>query len=126
SQNGVNSTCASPKTCPGVIPGSTFTFDAYQFQNFGASTACVTIAFTTGCGVNQAVHPVAYLGTFAPNNICTNYRGDLGHSINAGESGTISGNVPAGQTFTLVVHEVGTVVGWDTRPFTLSGRPGCD
>src|SRR5256885_2856859 len=52
--------------------GSTFAFDAYQFQNFGTVSGCVTVTFEKGCGVNQAVHPVAYLGSFDPNNICTN------------------------------------------------------
>lgn len=126
SQNGVDSSCASPKTCPGVVPGSTFTFDAYQFQNFGSSSACVTFAFSTGCGVNQAVHPVAYLGSFDPNNICTNYLGDLGHSINAGEAGTFSVNVPAGQIVTLVIHRVGTVEGCSSYHFTVTGLPICD
>lgn len=126
SQNGVDSSCANPKTCPGVIAGNTFAFDAYQFQNTGASSACATITFQQGCGVNQAVHPVAYLGSFDPNNICTNYLGDMGHSINAGEAGSFSVNVPAGQTLTLVIHRTGTVDGCSSYHFTVTGLPGCD
>jgi hypothetical protein len=126
SQNGVDNSCASPKSCPGVIPGNTFAFDAYQFQNTSSSSACATITFEKGCGVNQAVHPVAYLGNFDPNNICANYLGDLGHSINAGEEGAFSINVPAGQIFTLVIHKTGTVEGCSSYHFTVAGLPACD
>ncbi|MBI3654448.1 MAG: HYR domain-containing protein [Acidobacteria bacterium] len=125
SQNGVDSTCVAPKTCPGVIAGSNFTFDAYQFVNHSNSTACVTFTFPTACGVNNAVHPVAYLGTFDPANPCSNYLGDIGHSINSGESGALSVNVPANSIVVLVVHEVGTQPGCQGYSFSVTGLPTC-
>jgi hypothetical protein len=121
SQNGVDSTCASPKTCPGVVAGSSFAFDAYEFANETDAAVCGTFTFPTSCGVNQAVHPVAYLGAFDPGNICTNYLGDIGHSINAGESGSFSVNAPAHSVVVLVVHEVGTAPDCSGYKFSVSG-----
>ena len=121
-QSGVDSTCAAPKTCPGTAsPGSSFAFDAYQFVNDSSSASCATFTFPTACGVNQGVHPVLYLGSFDPANPCTNYLGDLGHSINAGESGAFSVNVPANSTVVLVVHEVGTLPGCQDYSFSVTG-----
>ena len=62
SQNGVNSSCAAQKPTPAVI-GTSYTYDAYQFTNPSDANACVTFAFPTSCGTNQAIHPVAYLGS---------------------------------------------------------------
>jgi HYR domain len=124
SQNAVDSTCAAPKTCPGIASaGVSFTFDSYQFVNDSSSAACVTFTFPAACGVNNAVHPVAYLGSFDPANPCTNYLGDIGHSINAGESGAFSVNVPANSSVVLVVHETGTQSGCQGYNFSVTGLP---
>ncbi|HEU4388535.1 MAG TPA: HYR domain-containing protein [Blastocatellia bacterium] len=124
SQNGVDSSCAAPKTCPGVSSvGSSFAFDSYNFVNDSGSPACVTFTFPTACGVNNAVHPVAYLGSFDPANPCTNYIGDIGHSINASESGAFSVTFPANSSVVLVVHEVGSQPGCADYSFSVSGLP---
>ncbi|HQR33895.1 MAG TPA: hypothetical protein PLK30_14255, partial [Blastocatellia bacterium] len=47
----------------------------------------------------------AYLGSYDPNNICTNYLADPGLSLGVPPTPTsFSFNVPAGATFTVVVH----------------------
>jgi hypothetical protein len=124
SQNAVDSTCAAPKTCPSIASaGVPFTFDSYQFVNDSSSAACVTFTFPAACGANTAFHPVAYLGSFDPANPCTNYLGDIGHSINAGESGAFSVNVPANSTVVLVLHESGTQPGCQGYSFSVTGLP---
>jgi HYR domain len=126
-QNGVDSTCASPKTCPGVTDtGTMFTFDAYQFQNTDSAPACVSVTLPPSCGANQAIHPVAYLGSFNPSSVCTNYLADFGQSVNLGAGGAFSFTVPAGAVFTLVLHEVGTLPGCSSYSFTTSGLVDCN
>jgi autotransporter-associated beta strand protein len=124
SQNGVNSSCASPKTTPGLAsPGVSFTFDSYEFENFTGATTCVTFTFPLSCGANQAIHPVAYLGSFNPASPTSNYLDDLGHSISAGENGSFSVNVPPFAVVVLVVHEIGTAAGCPNYSFGVSGVP---
>ena len=123
--NAVDSSCAAPKTCPGLaINPGTFTFDAYQFANRSNADACVTFSFPTACGPNQALHAVAYLGSYDPSNPCANYLGDFGHNVNASEAGTFSVTAPADSVIVLVVHELGTQPGC-SYSFTVSGLPAC-
>ena len=122
SQNGVNSSCAAQKPTPGLAGGS-FAYDAYQFANESNATACVTFAFPTSCGVNQAIHPVAYLGSYNPSSPTANYRGDFGSSINISNSGTFAVNVPAHTIVVLVVHEIGTLPDCPNYSFTVTGLP---
>src|SRR4029077_6302260 len=110
------------KPTPGVAGGS-FGYDAYQFANESNATACVTFAFPTSCGINQAIHPVAYLGSYNPSSPAANYRGDFGSSININNSGTFAVNVPAHTTVVLVVHEIGTVADCPNYSFTVTGLP---
>jgi|CXWL01.1.fsa_nt_gi uncharacterized repeat protein (TIGR01451 family) len=120
-QTGVHSSCAAPKTTPGILSaGQPFAYDAYEFVN-GSSAACITFTFPASCGVNQAIHPVAYLGSFNPANPATNYLGDFGQSINASGGGTFSVTVPANATVILVVHRIGTVDGCPNYNFTVGG-----
>ena len=123
SQTGVNSSCAVPKPTPGVIGTTARAYDAYTFPNDTDSAACVTFTFPASCGVNQAIHPVAYLGAFNPANVTTNYLGDYGSSINVSAGGTFSVNVPARAQVVLVVHEIGTVADCPNYTFTVSGLP---
>lgn len=124
SQNGINSSCEAPKTCPGIASaGSPFTFDAYEFVNDSSSSSCVTFTFPPSCGPNNAIHPVAYLGSFDPANPCANYLGDIGNSINTTDGGEFSVNVPANSTVVLVVHENGAVPGCLDYSFSVSGLP---
>ena len=102
-RDGIASTCASPKAaCPGTTSTGTRHYDAYTFTNQGGVAACVTARVTSGCGTNLFYS--TYLGSFNPANLCQNYLADPGSSF-AGTA-TWSFNVPAGQTFVLVIYEV--------------------
>jgi len=117
-RNGVASTCAVPKVYPGtqdLLPNRRY--DSYTFTNTGNVTACVTVNLTSSCGVN--IFGVAYLGSFNPANIQQNYLADNGSSF-AG-TGTFFFNVPAGQTFVVVVHEVNVGAGCTGYSLNVSG-----
>src|ERR1051326_134774 len=101
-RSGTASSCAAPKAYPGtqdVLPNRRY--DAYTFTNTGTAPTCVTVSLTSACSTN--IFDVAYLGSFNPSNIQQNYLADGGSSF-AG-AGPFSFNVPAGQTFVVVVHE---------------------
>ena len=97
-RDGVQSTCPN-KACPGDFnTTSTYNYEvAGPYYNLSSSDACITLNNNTGnCGA--AVHSVAYLNFFDPNNICTNYLGDVGGSI----SQPYSFVVPAGESFVVL------------------------
>jgi uncharacterized repeat protein (TIGR01451 family) len=95
-------------------------YDAYTFTNPSSSAKCVTVALTSGCGVN--IFTAAYLGAFDSNNIQTNYLADPGASF-AGTA-TFSFNIPPAATFDLVMHEVAVPnTGCASYQFNVSGLP---
>jgi len=115
-RNGVASSCAVPKATPTLVDSVARRYDAYSFTNTTTSTTCVTVTVTSGCSTN--LYYASYLGSFNPSNIQTNYLADAGASF-AGTA-TFSFNVPAGQTFVLVLHEVATT-GCASYTATVSG-----
>ncbi len=104
-RDGVASTCAAPKACPGDFnPGSTYNYDAYSFINTSGSTECIVVDFNTGtCGTN--VHGMVFLGSYTPSagagQLCglNTFLGDVGSSLTQ----PFEVNVPAGATFTVVM-----------------------
>lgn len=117
-RNGVASSCAVPKVFPGtqdLLPNRRY--DAYTFTNSGNATACVTVNLTSACSTN--IFDAVYLGSFNPANLSQNYLADAGSSF-AGVS-TMSFNVPAGQSFVLVVHEVNVNAGCTGYSGTVTG-----
>jgi Carboxypeptidase regulatory-like domain/HYR domain len=105
-RNAVATSCAIGKACPGAIAGDTLQhrYDLYSFTN-GPTPACVTITTTTSCAAaaNQII-TAAYLGSFNPTNLCTNYLGDPGGSPTPTNSFKV--NVPAGGVLLVNVHEI--------------------
>ena len=98
--NGVPSTCASLKACPGLFTASARFADAFTFVN-EESNACITVSLqSTG-----SLFSVAYVGGYNPANICQNYLADIGRSTSDGGS-NYSFNVLAGSEFVVVVHQV--------------------
>lgn len=117
-RNGVASTCAVPKAYPGTQDVlANRRFDSYTFTNTSNVTTCVTVNLTSSCGTN--IFGVAYLGSYNPANVQQNYLADNGSSF-AGV-GTFSFNVPAGQTFVVVVHEVNVGAGCTGYSLNVSG-----
>jgi len=117
-RNGVGSSCAVAKAYPGtqdLLPNRRY--DSYTFTNTSNATACVTVDLISSCGLN--IFGLAYLGSFNPANIQQNYLADNGSSFAA--TGTFSFNVPAGQTFVVVVHEVNVGAGCTGYSLRVSG-----
>src|SRR4029079_6513331 len=119
SQNGVASVCGTNKTFTGSIPTSGHHYDQYTLTNNTTQSQCITVTLIdNGCGTNRAIMSAAYFGSFDPNNIATNYRADLGASVNAGNpQGVYSFDVPAFQQFVVIVYDIGTVS--DCTNYTL-------
>src|SRR5439155_6175640 len=100
-RNGIVSTCLTAKSFPGYSNNSPWRYDAYTFTNNNPYTACMTVNVTNSCSNN--ILSTAYLNSFDPSNITTNYIADAGTSASNME---YAFNAPAGGTFVVVVHEV--------------------
>jgi len=109
-RDGVASTCDTPKAaCPGVYDASGRLYDAFSFSNTSGSATCLTATLATECSGTNYLFAVAYLGSFDPANLCTNYLADLGSSPTG--SGAMSFTLPAGDDVVIVVHEVTSEAG---------------
>jgi hypothetical protein len=99
------STCIAPLTCPGTTGTDVLNFDQYQFLNNTSADQCITVTVDTGlCVDGGSLHSSAYLNTYNPTSLCTNYLGDIGASPNPVKS--YSFTAPAWQTYTVIVSEV--------------------
>jgi hypothetical protein len=105
-RNGISSSCAAPKTCNIFTPTGSRAYDAYTFPNTSGVDACVLahLDVTTAVGANYQVN--AYLDSYDPANICTNYLADPGLSSGGGPQmpTDMSFTVPSGHSVVLVVH----------------------
>ena len=82
-------------------------YDQHIFTNPDQTNPlCIDVTLNTFCTEgNTQVN--AYLNSFDPNNICTNYLGDAGLSSGIPASPTqFSIEVPPGQNLVLIVHEI--------------------
>ncbi|HLG16158.1 MAG TPA: S8 family serine peptidase [Blastocatellia bacterium] len=123
-RDGDSTLCGLSEPCPGPFGAGTRRYDAYSFTTCPSPTPyCVEVTLTTTCqGTNPALFGAAYLGSFDPNNICTNYLGDAGVSRIDGGPASFSFNVPGGATFVVVVHEVNQDLGLNCAyTLTVSG-----
>ena len=112
-RNGVASSCGTAKLCPGSFTTGARSFDQYSFTNQGTQTACATIALTSGNG--PALLGSAYLGSFDPTNLCTNYLGDAG---SAAGNNPFSVDLPPASTLVVVVME--TSGGTPSTPYSVT------
>lgn len=103
-RNGISSTCAAPKTCLIFDPANNRAFDAYSIPNQSGQAQCVSVNLSAPADTICNMQSNAYLGTFNPASICTNYLADPGLSLGVPPTPTnMSFIVPAGQTLTVVV-----------------------
>jgi HYR domain/Secretion system C-terminal sorting domain len=113
---GVVSTCAAPKTCPGIFTATgARLYDAYTITNPRNVPVCATIGIASGCGVNM--FSVAYTGSYDPNSLCTNYLADPGSSFP--NVGYYEATIPANGSIVVIVHEVNTGTGCANYQLTV-------
>jgi N-acetylneuraminic acid mutarotase len=111
-RDGTASDCAVADPCPGPFGDpQPRLYDQKVFVNTSSSPQCITVSLSSGyCSDSGSdeVHSAAYLGSFNPNNLCTNYLGDTGLSTAGGDVQTYSFTVGAGATFVVIVNMVET------------------
>ena len=105
-RDGIPSTCAAPKACPGPFGAAGNQYDTYSWTNGLGVPQCVTVNFTNTSGNTFAHFVSAHLGSFDPSNVCANYIADQGGSAAAGGSAPFSFNLPGNATVVLAVTSV--------------------
>jgi hypothetical protein len=108
-RDGLPSTCAG-KTSPGGGFAGTKFYKTFSFTNSGGAPACFTVQINAALGGAGDIESAAYLTSYIPASIDTNYAGDSG-IVGLGTSvGTASYSftVPALTNFVVVVNTTGT------------------
>ena len=104
-RNGIFSTCAVPKACDIFLTDPGRAFDAYTISNGTGATACVAVELNTITQTACNLQVNAYLNTYDPANICTNYLADPGMSSGSPPNPfSFCFDVPDGNDLVLVVH----------------------
>jgi hypothetical protein len=101
--SGIAQTCPTSTSCAIRLSG-THHYDSYTFENTSGGTQCVTIDTRTPCNGYDSIFTAAYLGSFDPHSLCTNWIGDSGSIPNPDQAFQV--NVDNGQTLVIVVSEV--------------------
>ena len=123
-RSGVPQTCPPTTTCATFGDGLPHRYDEYTFTNTTGSTQCVTVDTDTACTGTNFIFIAAYLGSFDPANICTNWIGDSGSSPDIGVPAPFQFNLDDGQTVVIVVSEVTPDAGCAGYTVTVSGICG--
>lgn len=108
SRNGVASVCGSSKACAQVT-GVTPNFDQYTVTNAAPVSVCLKATLTNNCATpTNQIFSTAYLGSFVPTAICTNYLGEAGASPPAtpGLSSAFNVDLATSQSAVFVVNNV--------------------
>jgi plastocyanin/N-acetylneuraminic acid mutarotase len=103
-RSGIPQTCPSSTSCQVAGDGLLHHYDSYTFTNTSSASQCVTIDTNSTCTGARFIFTAAYLGSFDPNNICTNWIGDSGFSPDPDQAFQV--DVPAGQDVVVVVSNV--------------------
>jgi hypothetical protein len=121
-RDGVVSQCGTSKACPGTSGAGTRHYDSYTYTNTAGTSRCVTVDVTPNCvEAGAAILTEAYLGTFNPASVCTNFLADAGVDPPNGGTATYSFDVPAGATFVVVVNELNSNVFCSSYTVKVSG-----
>jgi hypothetical protein len=121
-RSGIPQTCPASTTCAVLGDGLPRHYDEYTFTNTTGATQCVTVDTNTPCTGTNFIFTGAYLGSFDPANICTNWIGDSGSSPNPDQP--FQFNLDDGQTVVIVVSEVTPDAGCTGYTVTVSGICG--
>jgi hypothetical protein len=121
-RSGIPQTCPASTTCAVLGDGQPRHYDSYTFTNTTGTTQCVNIDTNTACTGTNFIFTGAYLGSFDPANICTNWIGDSGSSPNPDQPFQV--NVDNGQTLVVVVSEVTPDAGCPGYTVTITGLCG--
>ena len=114
-RDGTVSVCGSTKTIGLFANTGNRSYHAYKFTNTTSTTQCIKVNTLVS---NTSLFTVAYNNNgYVPATPNLNYAGDFGVSSSTGSP--FNFNVPAGQSFTVVVHEVDPTAGAGTG-YTLS------
>ncbi len=111
-RNEIASTCATLKSCDILKPDGTRPFDSYSIPNLSGADQCLRVHLevpdnqggTGACNLQSN----AYLNTYDPANICTNYLADPGSSTGGDPNNPtdFSFVLPANNTAVIVVHSI--------------------
>jgi hypothetical protein len=121
-RSGIPQTCPATTTCAIFGDGLLHHYDAYTFTNTTGASQCVTIDTNSTCTGVRFIFTAAYLGSFDPNNICTNWIGDSGFSPNADQAFAVE--IPAGQNLVVVVSNVTATGTCPNYTLTVTGLCG--
>jgi hypothetical protein len=121
-RSGIPQTCPASTSCAILGDGLPRHYDSYTFTNTTGATQCVTIDTNTACTGTNFIFIGAYLGSFDPSNVCTNWIGDAGSSPNPEQAFQV--NVDNGQTLVVVVSEVNPDAGCPGYTVTITGLCG--
>ena len=124
-RSGIPQTCPPSTTCAIFGDPTPRHYDAYTYTNTTGATQCVTVNTDTACTGTNFTFVAAYLGSFDPNNICTNWIGDSGSSPDVGVPVPFSFNVDNGQTFVVVISEVTPNSGCPAYMLTITPQSIC-
>jgi hypothetical protein len=121
-RSGIPQTCPATTSCAILGDGLPRHYDEYTFTNTTGATQCVTVDTNTACTGTNFIFIGAYLGSFDPANICTNWIGDAGSSPNPDQP--FQFNLDDGQTVVVVVSEVTPDAGCAGYTVTVTGICG--
>jgi hypothetical protein len=121
-RSGIHQTCAASTSCATFGDGLPRHYDLYTFTNTTGATQCMNIDTNTACTGTHSIFIGAYLGSFDPANICTNWIGDAGSSPNPDQAFQV--DVDNGQTLVVVVSEVTPDAGCPGYTVTITGLCG--
>jgi hypothetical protein len=124
-RSGIPQTCPASTTCAIFGDPTARHYDSYTFTNTTGAPQCVTVDTNTDCTGTNFIFIAAYLGSYDPNNICTNWIGDSGFSPDVGLPQAFSFNVNDGDTFVVVVSEVTPQAGCPAYTMTITPESIC-
>jgi hypothetical protein len=122
-RSGIPQTCPASTSCAIFGDPTPRHYDSYSFTNTTGASQCVTVDTNTPCTGTNFIFTGAYLGSFDPNNICTNWIGDSGSSPNPQQA--FSFDLADGQTVVVVVSEVTANAGCSSYTVTVTPETIC-